>query len=96
MAFSRPAMRLADEFDEVVSCGFAGGTRAGVTRSAGLVNLSSRYSREPNLGSFRAPDWTVTVPDPSWRAGEAGARGDCGDEESEHLASIERPLAKPS
>jgi hypothetical protein len=79
MAFSRPAVRLAHEFDEVVSCGFAGRTRARVPRPAGLVDLSSRYSRQPDLGSFRAPDWTVTVPDPSWRAGEAGACGDCGD-----------------
>ncbi len=77
MTLSRPAARLADELDEVVSCGFAGGTRAGVPRFAGLVDLSSRYSRQPNLGSFRAPDWTVAVPDPSWRAREAGARGDC-------------------
>ena len=76
MTFARPAVRLANEFDEVVSCRSAGGTGAGVPRLAGLIDLSSCYSRQPDLRPFCAPDWTVAVPDPSWRTCEAGARGD--------------------
>ena len=96
MTLARLPTRLADQRDQIVPGRLTGRARAGVPGFARLVDLSSRYPCQTDLGFFCAPDRAIAVPDPSWRAAEAGAGRDCRDEEEEHGGSIESVITKPS
>lgn len=62
--------------------------RAGLIGLAGAIDFPRSNAGNPNLWSFGAPDWTVTIPDGDGRAGEATASGNgLGSQSDDHAGN---------
>ena len=89
MAVRACAASIPDQRDELIACLDRIGLGTWLIGTASAVDLPGRNAGQADARPFRAPDWTIAVPDARGGAFEVLARRNHGDgcqkEKAHHL-----------
>lgn len=78
-----PPLRLSEQADQMIACRDRIGVRTGMPRAACAVHFARGDGGKADMRAFRAPDWSIAVPNRDGRASKGLAGGNDRDEQKQ-------------